>query len=658
MGCAQSKKSAPTAAEPARRNRDDEFNQSIHGTSRTQRQQLAWHRENVPVTDVYEILEIIGHGSMGEVTIVQRKVDNLEVSEAKMKDLTERSLRETDGTAAAALEASKNAPRSTASRSKEKRKYACKTVNTLRMRDNEMREFINEIDILRDLDHPNIVQLFEVYKVKRKMWIITEICKGGDLTSRKEGMTEPDVVIVLEQILRAISYMHKRNVCHRDIKLENIMYENPDADSPIKLIDFGLSNKFTKGEKMLKACGTIYTAAPELLVGTGYTEQTDIWSIGIVAWVLLSATYPFMRSIEEMKDEAKKEQLSNARYTFGQEWEDRHISKHGKEFVANCLRKHPGARWFASDALEYVEDQWIPYLENLAPSLLDTEEESHPANSATHQGSSSPDGSGQDQSGTESAVSCNGDGDEKEPSPPKRNPLERSVASTKKRIKMRSDVLEGMQSFAEHSELKKTILMTMAYTMDKSSLNELRDLFTVLDSQGTGTITLVDLQNALGQMHSDKHMDDATIEKLFQGIDVDRSGQVHYNEFLAAVAESQGLITMEHLAGAFDRLDSSGKGYISKDDLRNILGGDRDEALVNRMMDEADIKKNGQIDYDEFLRLMFEDPTKGVDAIGRPDLVSNADMTEKLATIEPSRRISFDEPDEEELEQQMRNGDQ
>lgn len=652
MGCGQSKKAATAAEPPIRRNRDDEFNRSLHGNDRTQRQKLAWHRENVPVTDVYEILEIVGQGSMGEVTIVQRKVDNIEVSEAKLKDLTERSLRETDGTAAAALEASKNAPLTC--RPNEKRKYACKTVNTLRMRDNEMREFINEIDILRDLDHPNIVQLFEVYKVKRKMWIITELCSGGDLTSRTKTMTEADVVIVLEQILRAISYMHKRNVCHRDVKLENIMYENPDIDSPIKLIDFGLSNKFTKGEKMLKACGTIYTAAPELLLGTGYTEQTDIWSIGIVTWVLLSKSYPFMKSIEEMKDEAKKEQLSNARYTFGKEWEDRKISKYGKEFVANCLRKHPGARWFASDALEYVEDQWIPYLESLAPSLLDAEE----TNPAAAQSSSSPSGSDQSQSGNESGASCNGNGVYETPPSPKRNPLERSVASTKKRIKMGSDVIEGMQNFAEHSELKKTILMTMAYTMDKSSLNELRDLFTVLDIKGTGTITLVDLKNALGLMHSDKHMDDKTIEKLFQGIDVDRSGQVHYNEFLAAVVESQGLITMEHLAGAFDRLDSTGKGYISKDDLRDILGADRDEELVNRMMDEADIKKNGQIDYDEFLRLMFEDPTKGVDAVGRPDLVSNADMTEKLAAIEPSRRISLEEPDEEELEQQIQNGDQ
>ena len=140
-------------------------------------------------------------------------------------------------------------------------------------------------------------------------------------------------------------------------------------------------------------------------------------------------------------------------------------------------------------------------------------------------------------------------------------------------------------------------------------------------------------------MHNDKHMDDATIEKLFSGIDNDKSGQIHYHEFLAAVVESQGLITMEHLADAFDRLDSTGKGYISKDDLRNILGIDYDETSVNCMMHEADFKKNGQIDYGAFLRLMFEDPTKGVKALGRSDLVNDPTMTEMLGAIEPSGTV-------------------
>ena len=106
--------------------------------------------------------------------------------------------------------------------------------------------------------------------------------------------------------------------------------------------------------------------------------------------------------------------------------------------------------------------------------------------------------------------------------------------------------------------------MTMAHTMDKSSMKELQEIFTNLDSDGAGTVSLVDLKDALKRMHSDKHLTDETLEKLFHGIDVDHSGQIHYQEFLAAIVESQGLITMEHLADAFDRLDGDEKGYISR----------------------------------------------------------------------------------------------
>ena len=182
-------------------------------------------------------------------------------------------------------------------------------------------------------------------------------------------------------------------------------------------------------------------------------------------------------------------------------------------------------------------------------------------------------------------------------------------------------------------------------------------------------MSLVGLKDALKKMHSDKQLNDETLEKLFHGIDVDASGQIHYNEFLAAVVESQGLITMEHLADAFDRLDGDEKGYISKDDLKNLLGTDYNEEKVghqtmacmqyefravslflityssflkvNKMINEADYKKDGQIDYEEFLRLMFEDPESGLDVLGK-NIISTQDatMVDKLAPVELSRDIN------------------
>ena len=275
-----------------------------------------------------------------------------------------------------------------------RRKYACKTINTVRFTDAEILEFINEINILRDLDHPNIIQMLEVFKKKRKMWIIMELCTGGDLTKRIDSMTEMNVAVVMKQIMRAITYMHKRNVCHRDLKLENILYVNSDPDSPIKLIDFGLSNKFT-GEKMNKACGTIYSAAPEVLTGTGYREEADIWSVGCLAFILLSGEYPFLKEMGDLLDDQKMDRLKNAEYSFGYAWQLRGISKLARDFVSRCFKKDPSERWSAKKALSFIRNKWIPYLEDVemqkaaakaaVPATIEEDKEAVGCDSSTEQ---------------------------------------------------------------------------------------------------------------------------------------------------------------------------------------------------------------------------------------------------------------------------------
>ena len=158
-------------------------------------------------------------------------------------------------------------------------------------------------------------------------------------------------------------YMHSRNICHRDLKLENVMYESSSlSNNTIKLIDFGLSEKYTKNTQMSKACGTIYTAAPEVLTGKAYTTQTDVWSAGVCAYCLLSSAVPFMSDVEDMRDPAQVLKLTKAKVSFAAPiWEL--VSKRGRDFVATCLRAHPGARWKARAALENIRTVWIPALE-------------------------------------------------------------------------------------------------------------------------------------------------------------------------------------------------------------------------------------------------------------------------------------------------------
>lgn len=425
----------------------DDDDPSLHGRSRKQR--LALHRE-MEVTQVYNLLGIIGNGSMGEVTVVEKKEGSLRAVNQRATEQgmesPDRRYRKYSGGSCTSLENIATAAGATTTGSdahpatthangatqsvaaavdsgstKPNRKYACKTVHTMQMKDNEIKEFINEIDILRNLDHPNIIQLFEVFKAERRVWIITELATGGDLSSRMDTMSEHDVATVVEQITRALYYMHQQNVCHRDLKLENIMYADASVDAPIKLIDFGLSNKFTRGEKMKRACGTIYAAAPELFFGEGYTEQADIWSIGVIAFVLLSKQYPFLKELEDIIDREKKENFEHAIYHFGDQWRERNISDYAKGFVNSCLKKNPQERWSTKAATNYVVEEWLPFV---AVPEQDNEIDT------THR--------------------------------------RQSVSSIRKRTRINSRLVAGMNKFVLYGELKKTIFMTMAYAMDKS----------------------------------------------------------------------------------------------------------------------------------------------------------------------------------------------
>lgn len=149
--------------------------------------------------------------------------------------------------------------------------------------------------------------------------MITELCTGGDLTSRR--LNEPEVVVVLEQMLRALAYMHGRGVVHRDLKLENILYENKKPLATIRLIDFGLSKTYDRAELSRKAMGTCYTLSPEIASKTGtYTNKSDIWSLGVCAWVLLAGDFPFIRTEADLDDKFKLNRLINAKYKFGITW--------------------------------------------------------------------------------------------------------------------------------------------------------------------------------------------------------------------------------------------------------------------------------------------------------------------------------------------------
>jgi len=442
---------------------------------------LMWMRED-KFEEFYNTVEVIGEGSLGMVARVVRKSNG--------------------------------------------EKYAMKSILFSRVNKWMQTELLNEIDILRSLDHPNIVRPQEVFREKRQIYLVMELCSGGDLYEHALWK-EPQSKRIIRQIVSALAYCHARNVIHRDIKFENIMFEEDNPNANVKLLDFGLSKKFTANERMKKVVGTIYSMAPEVLSGN-YSCPADMWSMGVIAYMLLCGQLPFDGSDQK----AVADKVRNGKYSMtGRTWAG--VSPEAKQFVDSCLCLDPLQRITAEQALS------SPWLHSSVDETVSSEQ------------------------GTA--------------------------------------IVQSMTNFAKASKLKKAALMVIAHQSSSASLNELRAAFNGADTANNGVISEAEFQKLVRKFVPQNQLGD-----LFKGVDVDKSGLVHYREFLAATIECQGRIQEEALAEAFDRLDSDNTGFISRENLKGILGTDWSPELVDQMIDEADIKRNGRIDFEEFLVLMHD----------------------------------------------------
>ena len=245
----------------------------------------------------------------------------------------------------------------TACRSVSKLEYAMKSIHLSRVTDNDfVEELKNEIAILKKLDHPHIVRPLETYNFKNQIFIVMEHCSGGDLYSR-DPYTEEEAARIISSILSAVSYLHANNVAHRDLKYENILFVNNSPKAEIKLIDFGLSKVYGVGgtgpgfeghETLTEGVGTIYTMAPEVLKGS-YTNEADVWSVGVIAYMLLSSQMPFYGR----KRQHIVEQILGGKYDFrGRRW--RKIGEPAKDFVRDLLVVDPNERLDAERASSCV----------------------------------------------------------------------------------------------------------------------------------------------------------------------------------------------------------------------------------------------------------------------------------------------------------------
>ncbi|XP_065359391.1 calcium/calmodulin-dependent protein kinase type 1 [Calliphora vicina] len=198
------------------------------------------------------------------------------------------------------------------------------------------------------LTHPNIVQLYETYEDKSKIYLVMELVTGGELFDRiveKGSYTEKDASDLIRQILEAVDYMHEQGVVHRDLKPENLLFYSPDDDSKIMISDFGLSKMEDSGI-MATACGTPGYVAPEVLAQRPYGKAVDIWSIGVISYILLCGYPPFY----DENDANLFAQILKGEFEFDSPyWDD--ISESAKDFIRHLMCVNVEKRYTCKQAL-------------------------------------------------------------------------------------------------------------------------------------------------------------------------------------------------------------------------------------------------------------------------------------------------------------------
>ena len=415
----------------------------------------------------------------------------------------------------------------------------------------DIEKFQNEIKILSMVDHPNIVRLFEVIEDDKYFNLFQELCTGGELLSKvKKPLKEKEIAKIFKQIMSAIAYCHEKGIVHRDMKLENILFATESEDSPIKIIDFGLSvllgKKETKNEnetvdlkkygfkRMTTKVGTIYYMSPEVIKGN-YDEKCDIWACGVILYTLLSGYPPF----NGQTDKDIYNMISKMNFDFEQPvWKN--VSKYAKELIKKMLS--PAKSRYTAE--EVLNSKWLS-------------------------------------------------------------------VKTKKNDEKTNYYLDytHIEKYKSYSKFKQVILTFIASRLSSEESDKIRNIFCCIDESQKGFITYEDFSNYLiNECNIDEISNKQNeIKKAFRSVDIDQNNAIDYTEFLAANIEEAIYLKEEKLKEAFRQFDLDDIGYIKKDDIIRVLKLDNLEdkdKIANKIIEENDFDKDGKINFTDFTTAM------------------------------------------------------
>mmetsp|Transcript_87036 Transcript_87036/g.246869 ORF Transcript_87036/g.246869 Transcript_87036/m.246869 type:complete len:524 (-) Transcript_87036:235-1806(-) len=416
----------------------------------------------------------------------------------------------------------------------------------LKKKVSRLESLTTEIELLRAVSHAHIIQLVDVFEDEQYLHIVTDLCTGGELFDRimeksnsEEGhYSETDCARLMYSILDALDYCHNLNIIHRDLKPENFLFRDKTDESDLVIIDFGLSRfgPQDEGEFMKTRVGTPYYIAPEVL-GKHYTKACDLWSVGVIMYILLSGVPPFYGETDQAIFDMIKAADTTLEFPDDLGWGG--VSDEAKNLIKSLLQKNPDRR---PSAVEAKED---PFFKSHFSGTL-----------------------------------------------------------SKEALQM-GDMKTRFEKFMGMNKLKKMALKVMADELTGTEIGELEQVFKAIDTDGSGSLSLTELTEALAGATP---LVAAQIEQIMVGIDFDGDQELDYAEFLAATMKRNVFIQEDKIKSAFNGLttmaDGTKREEIDIEILTEIMGS---AEHAREIMLRVDADGGGTIDFEEFKAMILKE---------------------------------------------------
>ena len=442
---------------------------------------------------------------------------------------------------------------------------------------------IDEIEILKNLQHPNIMKVYESFVDNHNYYIISELCDQGHLLSKLEKLGKMDQIVVkflMDQIFNAVAYLHEKNILHGDLKLENVLlytaskrggrrftsinqdfnedesltedinknyrqrkssnksknYVRDMMNYEVKLIDFGCSKYFVQKNKKRKLKGIIGTSiycSPEV-VDNLYDERCDEWSCGVLMYILLCGEAPFTGDTEEeIFDKVKKCEYNFSNPAF------KKVSKNCKDLIRRLLEPKKQYRITARDALRHPF-----FTESFDPN---------------------------------SAMTENTD------------------------LNYLKHIINPINYVSKFHETIIAFLCVNYISVDEE--NNLRKLFRYMDKEGKNSISKKDLKLTLEEIYI--KVSDEELNKIFETVDENGTGFIEYQEFLRNACDIKTLLSEKNVKNVFHAICGD-KNLMSGEDIKRFVfhGAKIKEEALKEYFDSFGMKYETSIDFDEFYRMI------------------------------------------------------